>query len=339
MSSAVIKIQHGYCTEAVDEATDIVCKKSPKQVYCFLHYFTLFCHLFSTLSCAHFECLGLYFKTGGVKDPKECTFISYREVTSNNFSPTPTNLQLPTTTTKTKLLKLHRQLSPPTKKPAKKANSKMTDSPTPKTHIAQTLLARAHSPESATTQFTEKIKQRPLYLRPTESTATDTRTRRRLHRLRKKEYFLKHQKPRPLSAREKRTSGLHDLPKDECKYAIFKGLHELWVGYMHELLDLKPGAHGGPVSALVHGSKLVSADYHGAEVEVVRSSCAGRVGVKGIVVRDTKFTFVLVTEGDEMKSELCFYLWQGGICGTDKFYSYSERADYLSIYDSFAGEG
>ncbi|KAJ6078857.1 hypothetical protein N7467_008610 [Penicillium canescens] len=178
----------------------------------------------------------------------------------------------------------------------------MTESPTPKTHIAHTLLSRAYSPDSTTAQFTEKIKQKPLYLRPTESTATDNRSRRRLHRLRKKEYFLKHQKPRPLSAREKRTSGLHDLPKEECKYAIFKGLHELWVGYMHEILDLKPGAHPGPVSALVHGSKLVSADYHGAEVEVVRSSCSGRVGVRGIVVRDTKFTFVLVTERDEMKT-------------------------------------
>src|SRR4051812_35107902 len=126
----------------------------------------------------------------------------------------------------------------------------MTDSPTPKTHIAHTLLSRAYSLDSTTAQFTEKIKQKPLYLRPTESTATDNRSRRRLHRLRKKEYFLKHQKPRPLSAREKRTSGLHDLPKEECKYAIFKGLHELWVGYMHEILDLKPGAHSGPVSAL-----------------------------------------------------------------------------------------
>jgi ribonuclease P protein subunit POP4 len=48
---------------------------------------------------------------------------------------------------------------------------------------------------------------------------------------------------------------------------------------------------------------LVSADFHGAEVEVVRSRCAGRVGVRGIVVRDTKFTFVVVTEGDEVKSE------------------------------------
>lgn len=178
----------------------------------------------------------------------------------------------------------------------------MASSPAPKTHIAHTLLSRAHSPDSATQQFTERIKQKPLFLRATSPSASDNRSRRRLHRLRKKEYFLRHQKPQPLSAREKRKSGLYDLPKEECKYAIFKGLHELWVGYMQEILDVKAGPHGH-VSPASHGSKLASADYHGAEVEVVRSGCVGRVGTKGIVVRDTKFTFVIVTEKDEMKSE------------------------------------
>ncbi|KAJ5468815.1 hypothetical protein N7475_006567 [Penicillium sp. IBT 31633x] len=177
----------------------------------------------------------------------------------------------------------------------------MASSPAPKAHIAHTLLSRAHSPDSATQQFTERIKQKPLFLRATSPSASDNRSRRRLHRLRKKEYFLRHQKPQPLSAREKRKSGLYDLPKEECKYAIFKGLHELWTGYMQEILDLKGGPHGH-ISPVSHGSKLVSADYHGAEVEVVRSRCPGRVGVKGIVVRDTKFTFVVVTEKDEKKT-------------------------------------
>ena len=86
---------------------------------------------------------------------------------------------------------------------------------------------------------------------------------------------------------------------------------------MREVLDIgsrKPEEVN--VTALSHGSKLVSADFHGAEVEVVRSRCAGRVGVRGIVVRDTKFTFVVVTERDEVKSEFffSFYLlmrWRG----------------------------
>ncbi|KAL4821391.1 hypothetical protein BDW67DRAFT_48837 [Aspergillus spinulosporus] len=196
-----------------------------------------------------------------------------------------------------------------------------------KTHIAQTLLARAHSPDTTETIFTERIKQKPLYLRPTSPTPADNRSRRRLHRLRKKEYFLRHQKPKPLSAREKRESGVYRLPKDECKYEIFQGLNRMWVQYMLEVLDLGPGGGGWRVqqqqqqkqekgekqqenqqknrklvSALAHGSKLVSADFHGAEVEVVRSRCSGRVGLKGIVVRDTKFTFVVVTQKDEVKN-------------------------------------
>lgn len=75
---------------------------------------------------------------------------------------------------------------------------------------------------------------------------------------------------------------------------------------MQEVLDLKV-AQAHPVTAASHGSKLVSADFHGAEIEVVKSRCSGRVGLKGIVVRDTKFTFVVVTRGDEVKSEFLLF--------------------------------
>jgi ribonuclease P protein subunit POP4 len=177
---------------------------------------------------------------------------------------------------------------------------------TPKPHIAQELLSRAHSPDTAEQLFTERIKQKPLFLRPTSPTPADNRSRRRLQRIRKKEYFYRKQKPQPLSARQKRVSGIYDIAKEECKYEIFKGLHDMWVQYMHEVLGIdeqqntnKPMPHITPYS---HGSKLVTADYHGAEVEVVRSRCAGRVGSKGIVVRDNKFTFVIVTEKDVVKS-------------------------------------
>lgn len=72
---------------------------------------------------------------------------------------------------------------------------------------------------------------------------------------------------------------------------------------MQEILDLKIEGKSGLVTPASHGAKLVSADFHGAEVEVVRSRCASRVGVKGIVARDTKFTFEVVTEKDEVKSQ------------------------------------
>lgn len=40
---------------------------------------------------------------------------------------------------------------------------------------------------------------------------------------------------------------------------------------------------------------------HGAGVEVVRSGCVGRVGVKGIVVRDGRGVFDVVTRGGKVK--------------------------------------
>ena len=169
-------------------------------------------------------------------------------------------------------------------------------------HIAHEILARAHSPDTSEQLFTERVRQKPLHVRPTSPTPADNRSRRRLHRLRKKEYFLRKRKPKPLSAREKRITGVHDLPKEEVKYEIFRELHKMWVKYMHEVLGLKKGV-SPRVTPASHGSQLASADFHGAELEVVRSTCVSRVGVKGIVVRDSKFAFVLVTENNKMKSE------------------------------------
>ena len=56
------------------------------------------------------------------------------------------------------------------------------------------------------------------------------------------------------------------------------------------------------ITAQSHGGILASADFHGAEVQVVRCKDAGKVGIKGVVVRDTKFTFMVVTDQDEVKT-------------------------------------
>lgn len=56
------------------------------------------------------------------------------------------------------------------------------------------------------------------------------------------------------------------------------------------------------VTAQSAGSKLATADYHGAKLTVVRSRCVSMVGLTGIVVRDTKFTFQIITKKNELKS-------------------------------------
>lgn len=171
-------------------------------------------------------------------------------------------------------------------------------------HIAHTLLLRAHQPEVASAIFTEKVLHKPLYLRPTspDPTSQDARAKRRLQRLRKKEKSRRRQKPKPLSAKEKRISGIYDISKDAQKYDLYEPLHRMWIGYMWEILGIKEGARTYMTAQSV-GSKLASADYHGAELTVVRSKCTGLVGMAGIVVRDTKFTFQIITKRNELKSQ------------------------------------
>ncbi len=48
-------------------------------------------------------------------------------------------------------------------------------------------------------------------------------------------------------------------------------------------------------------AKLWSAAFHGAELEVVRSRCVSCVGVKGIVVKESRFMFEVVTKKDVVK--------------------------------------
>jgi ribonuclease P protein subunit POP4 len=182
------------------------------------------------------------------------------------------------------------------------------------TNITHTLLSHAHSPTSAARIYSEKIKSRPLHLKPSttepgyngsSSSSRDARHARRVARLNKLSARRKKLKPRPLSAREKRALGVYDIPKAEQKWCIYEPLHGLWRGYVAEVIALGDGrssfigGSGGNATGAL--AKLASADFHGALLEVVRSRCVSRVGLRGIVVRDSKFAFVLITKRDEVK--------------------------------------
>lgn len=89
------------------------------------------------------------------------------------------------------------------------------------------------------------------------------------------------------------------------------------------------------VTAQSAGSKLASADFHGSEVVVVRSRCVGMVGFKGIVVRDTKFTFQIITKKNELKSNLSSMY--GRTWFSDIMSSYTQEAYNIPIRDTTAG--
>lgn len=172
------------------------------------------------------------------------------------------------------------------------------------THIALDLLLRAQPAVTASAIFTEKVLHKPLHLRPTspDPNSQDARARRRCQRLRKQGKARRRQRPKPLSAKEKRITGVYEIPKDSQKNEVYTPLYRMWLRYIWEILGVVKGKQNW-VTAQGAGTKIASADFHGAKLMVVRSKCVSLVGLKGVVVRDTKFTFQIITEKNELKSK------------------------------------
>lgn len=158
------------------------------------------------------------------------------------------------------------------------------------------LLSRAHSPSTVDRIFSDKIQYRTLQLRPSSPAPHISNARESRRKLRQQAKDKKKLRPKPLSSRERRTLGLYDIPREAHKYEVYEPLNRLWQGYMREILggELMTGGQGA-------AAKLSSAEFHGAGVEVVRSRCPGRVGIKGIVVRDRKFVFEIITKKKGVK--------------------------------------
>ncbi|KAF8834610.1 RNase P subunit p29-like protein [Paxillus ammoniavirescens] len=101
--------------------------------------------------------------------------------------------------------------------------------------------------------------------------------------------------------------GLWKLEKNATKFNLFVPLHQLWMGYMSELLglaapdSLSPSLEGKmPSSSSMH-AKLVKADLHGSLLTVRQSRNPCLVGLSGIVIHETENAFKIVTRKDQLK--------------------------------------
>ncbi|KAF2032631.1 RNase P/MRP, p29 subunit [Setomelanomma holmii] len=169
--------------------------------------------------------------------------------------------------------------------------------------FGQALLERAFSPDTAATHYTERVVKRPLTIRATSPTPSARAIRRRaLSERKEKTRKRSKQKPHPLSAAQKRKLCLNEIPKAQQKYAIYEPLHHLWLGYMREVLGISDAERAVYLTPASSGQLLASADMHGALLSVVRSRCVSRVGLEGIVVRDTRFTFEIITKTNAVKA-------------------------------------
>ncbi|KAG4302991.1 hypothetical protein PCANB_000673 [Pneumocystis canis] len=152
--------------------------------------------------------------------------------------------------------------------------------------------------ELAESLYENKVKNKPLLIHPTDKYTNNTqkndpRNNRRLNYLSKLHNKGRKKKPKPLSSREKKATGIYNISKDACKYDIWLPLHNLWKEYIKEIIGFNPPS--------IISQKLLKADMHGTKMKVVRSRCPSRVGIEGICIKETKKTFVLITEKNQQK--------------------------------------
>ncbi|KAI9310004.1 Rof/RNase P-like protein [Dichotomocladium elegans] len=110
--------------------------------------------------------------------------------------------------------------------------------------------------------------------------------------LKKKQKLPK--KIKAMNAKERRALGVYDVSKSAARYELFIPLHELWLGYIRELYEQGTNAQ-------IFGQKMLKADFHGALLEVIKSTNPALVSQKGIVVQETQNLFRIVTKDNKLK--------------------------------------
>ena len=90
---------------------------------------------------------------------------------------------------------------------------------------------------------------------------------------------------------------LYKISKDEQKYDKFLPLHNLWKNYVQTLFSNKNG------KVMIRAEeRVLKIDYHGAKFEVKKSKCESFVGISGIIVKETKNMFEIITQQNELKA-------------------------------------
>uniref|UniRef100_A0A182QYR2 Ribonuclease P protein subunit p29 n=1 Tax=Anopheles farauti TaxID=69004 RepID=A0A182QYR2_9DIPT len=105
-----------------------------------------------------------------------------------------------------------------------------------------------------------------------------------------------------LSRKEIKELGVYTIPQGTVTYADALLLHKMWSEYFKTISNIKnvPYETSDHYNSVV--SSLLKADYHGAKIRIVRSKQSSVVGMKGIVVLDTKGTFKIVSKDNKLRT-------------------------------------
>ncbi|KAJ4462838.1 putative ribonuclease P subunit P29 [Paratrimastix pyriformis] len=154
--------------------------------------------------------------------------------------------------------------------------------------VANLLAAVLPQSVSAETTFAQRLENKVLLL----DAPPRSRRAKEAEQPKGKQKGRVHKK---MSRREMRFRGF--LTVDDhagIQYQDCLPLHELWLGYIAELL-------GPTASSTAIAGKITHADLHGAMLTVARSRDPHNIGVTGILIRETENTFSVVTEDNHVK--------------------------------------
>ncbi|KAF3433895.1 hypothetical protein FNV43_RR24998 [Rhamnella rubrinervis] len=97
-----------------------------------------------------------------------------------------------------------------------------------------------------------------------------------------------------MSMKQHKRNGVFDLPPEHHKFEKFRPMHEMWKGYMSQLLK---NAGKNQLAQC-----LLDADLHGATILVAECKITSFTGVSGIMIRETAETLGIITQVNKFRA-------------------------------------
>ncbi|XP_033625501.1 ribonuclease P protein subunit p29-like [Asterias rubens] len=115
--------------------------------------------------------------------------------------------------------------------------------------------------------------------------------------LNKKKRSKRKRSKKALSTKQKKQLNMNDIPPEQQKYEMYEPLHQLWLDYIRDSLQLNRET----VKPEHRHTKLLRCDLHGSIITVTKSKCPSYIGQSGIVVQETRNSFKMITKADCLK--------------------------------------
>ena len=116
------------------------------------------------------------------------------------------------------------------------------------------------------------------------------------------------------------------IKKDKISYESLLPMNKIWNEYINNLLN-------GTLNEEIIAGKFLKADLHGAMIEVINSNNKNNIGIKGILIFESRRTFNILTKENKVKTilkpgslfEITFNNIEIQILGDNFLYKSAER--------------